>query len=100
DGRMQPSGLCAYEARDPEKSGVYSFEQRHSAQLDPALEKKFRANRKAWKFFQEQPPGYRKISIFFVMSAKREETRVRRLDRLIEDSAAGRRLGLMGREPK
>jgi uncharacterized protein YdeI (YjbR/CyaY-like superfamily) len=92
--RMHPSGLKAFEARDPEKTGIYSFE-RENAQLSAEDEATFRANRKAWRFFELQPPGYRKIAIFYVMSAKREETRARRLRTLINESAAGRRIGLL-----
>ena len=97
EGRMEEAGLRAFEGRDPEKTG-YSFEQRGSLKLDPELEKRFRRNRKAWKFFEGQPPGYRKTAIFWVVSAKREETRLRRLQTLIDDCAAGRRIGLMQRK--
>ena len=97
DGRMERAGLEAFEARDESKSGVYSFEQRENAKLDRKGEAKFKANRGAWEFFQGQPPGYRKIATFYVMSAKREETRERRLQRLIADSEAGRRIGLLNK---
>jgi uncharacterized protein YdeI (YjbR/CyaY-like superfamily) len=92
EGRMTPAGLAAYEAREPERSGVYSYERRHEARLDEAQEAQFRANRAAWEFFGAQPPGYRQMAFYWVLSAKREETRERRLATLIEDSAAGRRL--------
>ena len=92
EGRMRPAGLAAYEARSPERTGIYSFEQRHSARLEPEQEERFRADPTAWDFFQEQPPSYRKTATFWVVSAKREETRARRLEQLIADSAAGRRL--------
>jgi uncharacterized protein YdeI (YjbR/CyaY-like superfamily) len=92
EGRMAPAGLAAFEARRPERTGVYAFEQRHSARLEPAQEKQFRANSAAWEFFQQQPPSYRHTAVYWVVSAKREETRSRRLAQLIEDSAAGRRL--------
>lgn len=98
-GRMLAAGMRAFEARDPRKTNLYSFEQRRAAVLDSALEKRFKANRKAWSFFQAQPDGYRRIAIFFVMSAKQEETRRGRLERLIEDSAAGLRIGLLRRTP-
>jgi uncharacterized protein YdeI (YjbR/CyaY-like superfamily) len=90
--RMTPAGLAAYEARKPERTGIYSFEQRHSARLEREQEAAFRADRAAWKFFQAQPPSYRQTAIYWVVSAKREETRSRRLATLIADSAAGRRL--------
>jgi uncharacterized protein YdeI (YjbR/CyaY-like superfamily) len=98
EGRVRPAGLRAFEARDLKKSGVYSFEQRTQAKLDAAAEKRFKANKDAWRFFQAQPPGYRKLTIFWVTSAKREETRARRLETLIADSEAGRRIGLLRRE--
>jgi uncharacterized protein YdeI (YjbR/CyaY-like superfamily) len=94
-GRMQPAGLAAFEARDPKRSGVYSFEQRRAPQLTPELEKRFRANRAAWEFFEAQPPGYRKIVTWWIVSAKQEATRERRLDTLIRESAAGRRIDFM-----
>jgi len=97
DKRMHPSGMRAFEKRDPKKSGVYSFEQRENATLTAGNEKEFKRNRAAWSFFQSQPPGYRKIATFWVVSAKREETRARRLAALIEDSAAGRRVGPLRR---
>ena len=92
-GRMAPAGLAAWKGRDPKKINKYSFEQRETAKLPPAMEKKFRANQKAWAFFEAQPPGYRRLISFYVVSAKQEVTRERRLDRLIKDSAAGRRVG-------
>jgi uncharacterized protein YdeI (YjbR/CyaY-like superfamily) len=95
-GLMTPAGLRAFEARDPAKSGIYSFEQRPET-LPPAFEEQFRANADAWTFWQTQPPGYRRTATFWVLSAKREETRQRRLATLIEDSAHGRRIGLLAR---
>ena len=92
EGRMTSAGLAAYEARKPERTGIYSFEQRHAARLEPRQEERFRAAPKAWDFFQAQPPSYRRTAIFWVVSAKRPDTRARRLDQLIDDSASGRRL--------
>ena len=89
-GRMRPAGLKAFEARTDEKSAVYSYEQRHAAKLDRAQERQLRANAKAWEFFQSRPPSYRKAAVYWVVSAKKEETRARRLAQLIDDSAAGR----------
>jgi uncharacterized protein YdeI (YjbR/CyaY-like superfamily) len=97
DGRMRPAGQAAFAARDPAKSGIYLFEQNEPATMSKDLEKRFRANKKAWSFFEDQPPGYRKLATRFVMGAKREETRERRLERLIADSAAGRRIGILQR---
>ena len=87
--RMRPAGLAAFEQRAEAKSGIYSYEQRQNAAFDAKAEKQFRANPKAWKFFQAQPPGYRKTATWWVISAKREETRQKRLETLIADSAAG-----------
>jgi uncharacterized protein YdeI (YjbR/CyaY-like superfamily) len=95
-GRLTPAGLAAFENRSQE-SGKYSFENRPSS-LEPALEKQFRANQEAWKFFSAQAPWYRRTSIFWVMSAKKDETRWKRLATLIKDSAAGRRIGLLARK--
>jgi uncharacterized protein YdeI (YjbR/CyaY-like superfamily) len=92
-GRMQPAGLRAYAARTAERTGVYSFERQQAAQLSAAEEKTLRANRKAAAFFERQPPWYRRVAIHWVTSAKRDETRARRLVQLIKDSAAGRRTG-------
>ena len=90
-GFMQPRGLEAFERRDPARSGIYSFENRPK-RFAPALDRRFRANKKAWAFFQAQPPGYRRLMIFMVMSAKQDETKERRLARLIEASANQARL--------
>ena len=89
-GLMRPAGLEAFRARKADRSGVYSYEQRKAAALDPPDERRFRTNRKAWTFFQSSPPSYRQAAVWWVISAKREETRQRRLARLIEDSAHGR----------
>jgi len=94
-GRMKPAGLKAYAARHAAKSGVYSFENK-PRQLSPALERQFKLDRVAWNFFQKQPPGYRRLASFWIMSAKQEETRQRRLARLVADSRQDRRLGLLG----
>jgi uncharacterized protein YdeI (YjbR/CyaY-like superfamily) len=90
-GRMHPAGLDAYARRDPERTGIYSFENR-PRELDPEYEKMFRQNKAAWKFFQEQPSGYKRLLIFRTMSAKKEETRLRRLKQLIEYSERGERM--------
>lgn len=90
-GLMKPEGLAAYERRTEARSQLYSYEQRADARLSPEQEARFRASPAAWDFFCAQPPGYRQLSIWRVVSAKREETRARRLANLIELSAAGRR---------
>jgi uncharacterized protein YdeI (YjbR/CyaY-like superfamily) len=91
-GRMRPAGLAAWERRNPEKSGIYSFEREHPAEFDAESERRFRRERAAWRFFQEQPPGYRRLATHYVTSAKRPETRERRLTVLIEHSARDERL--------
>ena len=91
-GLMHPAGLKAFERRDEKKSAIYSYEQRHSAKFTPELEKEFRANKKAWDFFRSQAPGYQKMATYWVMSAKREETRRGRLAKLMERYENGRRL--------
>ena len=90
EGRMHPAGLNAFEQRVTDRSRIYSYEQRTAARLDDAQETKFRANRKAWDYFQTAAPSYRKAAIWWVVSAKAEETQLRRLTKLIEDSEHGR----------
>ena len=89
-GLMQPAGLRAFEARTDDRSATYSYEQRHAAVLDAESEARLRANEAAWRFFQAQAPSYRKAATYWIVSAKRQETRDRRLHTLVEDSAAGR----------
>jgi uncharacterized protein YdeI (YjbR/CyaY-like superfamily) len=89
-GLMRPAGLRAFEARKAERSGVYSYEQRHLARLEPAHERKLRANKRAWSYFQASPLSYRKTAIWWVVSAKQEATRLRRLEHLISHSEKGR----------
>jgi uncharacterized protein YdeI (YjbR/CyaY-like superfamily) len=89
---MHRAGLEAFDRRKEEKTGIYSYEQRHSVRLDAAYEGEFRANKKAWGFFKDQAPSYRTAATYWVMSAKKEETRLRRLAKLIDDSAQGRRV--------
>jgi hypothetical protein len=91
---MHEAGLAAFERRDREEPNRYSFE-RQQAQLEPAAERTFRANREAWAFFQSAAPWYRRVALHWVTSAKKDETRQRRLEILIRDSAAGRRIGLL-----
>jgi uncharacterized protein YdeI (YjbR/CyaY-like superfamily) len=91
EGRMTQSGLQAYEARDPKKSGRYSFE-RDKAKLSEEQVAEFRTHSDAWTFWIAQPPGYRKQATWWVVSAKREDTRARRLAILIADSAEGLRI--------
>src|SRR6266480_4565104 len=87
---MRPAGLRAFEARAAERSGVYAYEQRNAAELGEAYERRFRDNQVAWDFFQAQAASYRRTAIWWVISAKREETRLKRLAALIDHSAHGR----------
>jgi uncharacterized protein YdeI (YjbR/CyaY-like superfamily) len=90
-GRMHPAGLAAFEARDQAKKQGYSYEERPH-QFDDAYEQQFRQNPKAWEFFQSQTPSYQRVAIWYVISAKKEETRQKRLATLIEVSENGKRL--------
>ncbi|MEX2582566.1 MAG: YdeI/OmpD-associated family protein [Gemmatimonadota bacterium] len=99
-GLMRPAGLRSFEARDPGRSGPYSFERKQEARLGEEAETRFRANTAAWSFFESQPPGYRKRSLHWVLSAKRPETKDRRLTTLIDDSAASQRIPLLRRPGK
>ena len=94
--RMRPAGLKAYELRTANRSGIYAYEQRSPELIEPYLGK-LKRNKAAWKFFAAQPPGYRKTAVFWVTSAKKPETRTRRLDTLISDSAAALRVGILRR---
>lgn len=91
-GLMMPAGLEAYSHRKEEKSNVYSFENKDKG-LDDASIEKFKKNKKAWEFFQSQAPWYQRAASWWVISAKKEETREKRLSTLIEDSANGKRYG-------
>lgn len=91
-GRMLPAGLAAFERRTEARSRIYAFEQPEDIELTPALEVAFRHHAQAWDFFQAQPPGYRRTSIWHILSAKKAETQTARLNRLIEASAKGERL--------
>ncbi len=92
EGRMAPAGLAAFAARTAAKTGLYSFERKQAAEFPPALLRLFKANAAAWKFFNAQPPGYRRLATHHVASAKQEATRQRRLEKLIAASAAGVRI--------
>ena len=89
EGRMHEGGLAAFRKRSSERSGIYAYENRQT-ELTSDYAKKLRSNKAAWKFFESQPPWYRRTSIYWVMSAKKEETRERRLASLIEFSAKGK----------
>ena len=85
-GLMRPARVQAFEKRTGDRSEIYSYEQRMGAKLPAAYEKKFRVNKRAWKYFQTQPPWYRRTASWLVISAKKEETRLKRLAQLIDDS--------------
>jgi uncharacterized protein YdeI (YjbR/CyaY-like superfamily) len=93
-GRMTPAGLAAFEKRDEKRAKRYSYDRENVAFDDPS-EQRFRANVKAWAFFRAQPPGYQRLHTRWVVSAKREETRDKRLAVLIDASAEGRRVDPM-----
>jgi uncharacterized protein YdeI (YjbR/CyaY-like superfamily) len=90
-GLMHGAGHAAFDRRRDDKSRIYSYENAPKT-FAPQDEKKFRANKKAWKFFNEQAPSYRRIVVYWVMSAKKQETHAARLAKLIDFSAEGRRL--------
>jgi uncharacterized protein YdeI (YjbR/CyaY-like superfamily) len=90
--RMRPPGVRAFASRAEEKSGIYAYENRHAAVLDKWDEQQFRSSPEAWKFFQAQPQSYRKTMIWWIVSAKRAETRRKRLATLIGESKANRRI--------
>ena len=85
ENRMESTGLKAFELRKEEKSGIYAFEQKKIA-FSKEFEKVFKQNSKAWKFFTDQPPYYKKTATHWVMSAKQEKTRIKRMEALIQDS--------------
>jgi uncharacterized protein YdeI (YjbR/CyaY-like superfamily) len=90
-GRMTAAGRAAFEARpDPNDKG-YTYEKKN-AEFDAARLRAFKSNRAAWRFFESQPPGYRRNAIYWVMSAKQDATRNRRLSRLIALSGDGNRI--------
>jgi uncharacterized protein YdeI (YjbR/CyaY-like superfamily) len=91
-GLMRPAGSAAFEARDPARTAIYAYE-RPLQQFGDELLREFHANTAAWRFFEAQPPSYRKVVVSWVMTAKREETRRRRFEKLLEECAASRRLG-------
>lgn len=93
-GLMKPEGLKAFKARTANNTGIYTYEKTPT-KLAPAYERPFKADAKAWAFYRAQPPGYQRLLNGWVMLAKREETRQRRLAQLIKASAAGKRVGLV-----
>lgn len=90
-GLMQPTGMTAFSKRKENKSKIYAYEK-EPVKLDEEFEKKFTANKKAWTFFQLQAPSYQKVAIHWIMTAKQEATKLRRLEKLIATSEVGKRL--------
>ena len=89
-GLMKPAGLAAFEKRKENKSRIYSYEK-EASKLAPAYEKKFKANKKGWAFFNSLSPYYQKLGVHRVMDAKQEKTQISRLEKLIKESEAGRK---------
>jgi uncharacterized protein YdeI (YjbR/CyaY-like superfamily) len=90
-GLMNPAGIAAFKARKENRSGIYSYEQR-SASLDGQYEKRLKQNKVACDFFYAQPPSYRKAIGWWIVSAKQEATRLKRLEKLIRECERGKRL--------
>jgi uncharacterized protein YdeI (YjbR/CyaY-like superfamily) len=97
-GLMHKAGIAAFKKRDGDRSAIYAYEQRKTAKLSRDCQKQFRANVAAWKFFRSQPPWYQRTSTFWVVSAKREETRQKRLGILIECSGREQNIPGLNRE--
>ena len=89
-GLMSEAGLKAFRERDQKRSGIYLYEQ-PSRDLDPAYVRQFKKSPRAWTFYQAQPPGYRRLTTMWIMVAKKEETRLTRLETLIKLSAEEKR---------
>lgn len=98
-GCMQPSGLKAFQARMENRTAIYSYEKRPS-EFDEISQKKFQTNKKAWEYFHSRAPWYRRAAIWWVISAKREETRWKRLQILIDESADNRLIAPLNRPAK
>jgi uncharacterized protein YdeI (YjbR/CyaY-like superfamily) len=95
-GKMEPAGLAAFEARSARQSGVYTYEQ-EGGDAEAHVVRELKKSPAAWAFFQNQPPWYRRTSARWVMSARNEETRLRRLATLTADSARERTIGPLTR---
>lgn len=94
-GLMTSEGLKAFELRRPERSGIYSHEK-ELATLYPDYENQFKANEKAWEFFNSQAPSYKKVILHWITSAKQEKTRLSRLEKTIRESELGKRISFYG----
>jgi uncharacterized protein YdeI (YjbR/CyaY-like superfamily) len=93
-GLMHPSGMTAFEKRQEHKSRIYSYEK-PPENLSKDFLKKFQSNKKAWKYFQSMAPSYQRTAIHWVMNAKQENTRIKRVAELINDSEAGRKIKIL-----
>ncbi len=91
-GRMTPAGVKAFSHRKLEKSVVYAYEQESTAQLSTPELRRFKRDKAAWAYFDACPPGYKKVLLHWVTTAKKTETRASRLATLMQACAAGRRL--------
>jgi len=98
EGRVLPAGQAAFDRRREDKSAIYSYERSTEAALPPEYEARFKADPAAWAFFQAQAPWYRRTATHWVISAKKEETRDKRIATLIADSAAGRPIAQLDRK--
>ncbi|MDX2304078.1 MAG: YdeI/OmpD-associated family protein [Microscillaceae bacterium] len=96
-GLVMPAGMAIYEKRNLKKQEIYSFEQ-ENIELGETYQSQFKENAKAWKLFQAMPPSYRKTAIWWVISAKQESTRLKRLAILMECSEAGNKIPSQRRE--
>jgi len=97
--RMHSAGLDAFARRDPKRTGIYAFENA-PLQLSSQYEKMFRQNKTAWDVFEQHPPSAKKTVIFWIMSAKKEETQLRRLNHVIERCGKGLKVGVLEPKPK
>jgi uncharacterized protein YdeI (YjbR/CyaY-like superfamily) len=97
EGRMQPAGLAEFENRREDRERQYSFEQGNVA-FPEEYERRFRENAQAWTWFRQQAPYYQRVATWYVISAKREETRIRRLEKVIGDCEKGERIGVMKKD--
>ncbi len=100
-GLMFPAGIAAFQKREEKHSGIYSFEQKEkNIKLNNAFEKLFKNNKEVWKFFNDQPPYYKRAATWWVISAKQETTKLKRLQTLINDSEQGLHIKLLRRTTK
>ena len=99
-GLMHSAGLAAFEKREGKRSEIYSYEQRKNAKLPPAYEKEFRRHPAAWKFFRALAPWYQRTSTYWVISAKKEETRLKRLGLLVDHSERQQKIPPLAGPPR